>query len=164
MFLFHWSADFVEFFCRRRSLPFWSVCYLYSYLVHWRQKGSGICILIFGVQDLCSLALFKAALSPERHWRGPRSQEVWGREGLYPTLHCHHQDSQSALRWSAVRAVLMFHGGGGGKVTEQCLGCPKLTHSLTHSLTHTHTHTHTCLLYTSPSPRDVHKSRMPSSA
>ena len=27
-----------------------------------------------------------------------------------------------------------------------------------------HTHTHTCLLYTSPSPRDVHKSRMPSSA
>ena len=30
--------------------------------------------------------------------------------------------------------------------------------------THTHAHTHTCLLYTSPSPRDVHKSRMPSSA
>ena len=29
---------------------------------------------------------------------------------------------------------------------------------------HTHTHTHTCLLYTSPSPRDVEETRMPSSA
>ena len=29
---------------------------------------------------------------------------------------------------------------------------------------HTHTHTHTCLLYTSPSPRDISGSRMPSSA
>ena len=28
----------------------------------------------------------------------------------------------------------------------------------------THTHTHTCLLYTSPSPRDLGQSRMPSSA
>ena len=28
----------------------------------------------------------------------------------------------------------------------------------------THTHTHTCLLYTSPSPRDATLSRMPSSA
>ena len=27
-----------------------------------------------------------------------------------------------------------------------------------------HTHTHTCLLYTSPSPRDILVSRMPSSA
>ena len=30
--------------------------------------------------------------------------------------------------------------------------------------THTYTHTHTCLLYTSPSPRDISLSRMPSSA
>ena len=37
-------------------------------------------------------------------------------------------------------------------------------HLPTLSLSLTRTHTHTCLLYTSPSPRDVHKSRMPSSA
>ena len=34
----------------------------------------------------------------------------------------------------------------------------------THTHTHIHTHIHTCLLYTSPSPRDRTTSRMPSSA
>ena len=38
------------------------------------------------------------------------------------------------------------------------------THNHTHIHTHTHTRTHTCLLYTSPSPRDKRQSRMPSSA
>ena len=48
------------------------------------------------------------------------------------------------------------------------------THTHIHTLTHTYTqantythmqiHTHTCLLYTSPSPRDRTTSRMPSSA
>ena len=38
------------------------------------------------------------------------------------------------------------------------------THTDTHTQAHTHTHTHTCLLYTSPSPRDQLSSRMPSSA
>ena len=38
------------------------------------------------------------------------------------------------------------------------------THTNTNTYAHTHTHTHTCLLYTSPSPRDMYKSRMPSSA
>ena len=38
------------------------------------------------------------------------------------------------------------------------------THTHTYSHTHTYTHSHTCLLYTSPSPRDQLSSRMPSSA
>ena len=33
-----------------------------------------------------------------------------------------------------------------------------------HTRTHMYAHTHTCLLYTSPSPRDATLSRMPSSA
>ena len=35
---------------------------------------------------------------------------------------------------------------------------------LSHTATHSHTQPHTCLLYTSPSPRDRTRSRMPSSA
>ena len=38
------------------------------------------------------------------------------------------------------------------------------TQTQTHTDTHRHTQTHTCLLYTSPSPRDDNRSRMPSSA
>ena len=37
-------------------------------------------------------------------------------------------------------------------------------HARTHTHAYTHTHTYTCLLYTSPSPRDLDRSRMPSSA
>ena len=37
-------------------------------------------------------------------------------------------------------------------------------HAVTHSLSLVQLHTHTCLLYTSPSPRDRTRSRMPSSA
>ena len=38
------------------------------------------------------------------------------------------------------------------------------THARTHARARARTHTHTCLLYTSPSPRDSLRSRMPSSA
>ena len=37
-------------------------------------------------------------------------------------------------------------------------------HTYIHTYIHTHTHIHSCLLYTSPSPRDLSTSRMPSSA
>ena len=49
-------------------------------------------------------------------------------------------------------------------------GSRRYTHTLIHNHARTHarararTHTHTCLLYTSPSPRDLLVSRMPSSA
>ena len=41
-----------------------------------------------------------------------------------------------------------------------------IQHEHTHTQTHTrmHAHAYTCLLYTSPSPRDEESSRMPSSA
>ena len=28
---------------------------------------------------------------------------------IYLSLHCHHQNDFSALRWAAMRAILMFH-------------------------------------------------------
>ena len=55
------------------------------------------------------------------------------REIIYLPLHCHHQNDFSALRWAAMRAILIFHncegqsdktevhraqhlrGGGGGR-------------------------------------------------
>ena len=38
----------------------------------------------------------------------------WGkREIIYLLLHCHHQRMTSALRWAAMRAILMFHNSEG---------------------------------------------------
>ena len=35
--------------------------------------------------------------------------EVEEREIIYLSLHCHHKNDTSALRWPAMRAILMFH-------------------------------------------------------
>ena len=50
--------------------------------------------------------------------------------------------------------------------TRTCMHTNTHMHACICTRTHTHTHTHicTCLLYTSPSPRDCIVSRMPSSA
>ena len=48
--------------------------------------------------------------------------------------------------------------------TDICTHTHSRVRTHTHIHTHTHAHIHTCLLYTSPSPRDRHASRMPSSA
>ena len=62
------------------------------------------------------LNLFNGELSLKRYWRGPRFQEVGeeGEEGDYLTLHFTTRMSP-ALRWAAMRAILMFHNCEGQK-------------------------------------------------
>ena len=54
--------------------------------------------------------------------------------------------------------------GGGGQAARTCAAADRTGHALLHTLYQNNVKNETCLLYTSPSPRDVEESRMPSSA
>ena len=51
---------------------------------------------------------FDAELSPKKYWRGPKSQEMRV-QGDYTQHETVTSRMAPALRWAAMRAILMFH-------------------------------------------------------
>ena len=86
-------------------------------------------------------------------------------------VHDHSENENNAANKRSVKNVL-YEQGRTHKITS-CIATLQFhptTHAHTHmyistpKATHSSVHIHTCLLYTSPSPRDATLSRMPSSA
>ena len=82
--------------------------------------------------------------------------------GQNQALHVSPTASSSVISALSVCQFIQLHSCHPSIHTHTHMRVHTRTHACMH--THTHTHTHTCLLYTSPSPRDVWLSRMPSSA
>ena len=83
------------------------------------MNSQTLCADMFGVGLVGWLNVFNAELSPERSWRGPRSQEV-GKRATTPTLHCHHHQNDCCIKMGSDDSHFSVSSIAKDKVTRRC--------------------------------------------